>query len=364
MILVAILFFSLELYIRLFTDYCEPWFDKRTKIVKRKSGSEGNYKTQFTNTGYFRINNEGWNSHRDYFPRKSFKGTVKPEKKSKTRIAIIGHSNVEGLRVPVGRTLSKVLEDGLIENGIDAEVYTFGFGGMHIAQALHVSRYVTEKYQPDILIIGASFTGFLYDRTIGDNFLSLDIQEDGMIREVPPLKYIEKSKSPLTILYCSKVIKFADIRFKLGENLNFLFRSDSYRRDHISKKKNPLMIKGSDYERKILSGIYYLMERFKEDELKLGTGTRTYFIDFPINIPTFNNYRDQYPLSLMNFHKEVNYIISTYDFPIINLEKALLMDYRINRQKTDFPGDMHYNAHGHKVIGEYLVKSFIDILKQ
>jgi hypothetical protein len=52
---------------RLFTSYCEPQFDNKYKIVKRKKNTEGIYRTENTNTGYFRINDEGWNSHRDYF---------------------------------------------------------------------------------------------------------------------------------------------------------------------------------------------------------------------------------------------------------------------------------------------------------
>ena len=138
-----------ELYIRLFCNYCEPWFDKSKKILKRKPDTEGIYRTEFTNTGYYRINNKGWNSHQEYYERQDTK-----DREQKFRIAIVGHSNIEGLRVPVDKTMSKILEDDLNKNGIPTEVYTFGFGGMHLVQAMHVSRYIANQLHPNVLIIG------------------------------------------------------------------------------------------------------------------------------------------------------------------------------------------------------------------
>ncbi len=341
---IFISFVLLEIYLRIFTNYCEPWFDKKTKIIKRKSKTDGEYKTRYTNSGYFRINNEGWNSHRDYFKR-NFKDSAK------CRIAIIGHSNIEGLRVSYSNTLSKVLEDELLNNGINAEVYTFGHGGMHLAQALHVSRYVVREFDPDIIAIGTFIDNFLYNFTDKENFVALNINND-LVREIFPVKYKEDD-SALSFLYFSKVLKYIDIKLGISERIKHQ-NSECLEQNHYE------MLKCPSYTEKVYKGIKYILKEFSDllhasDHKK----RRLYFMNFPVTIPS-DNEEKPYSLTYLSKHKRIiNGLIIEHQFPIINLKQAFMEDYSIHLKRFDFPNDAHYNEHAHRVIGSYLANYFM-----
>lgn len=340
----------LEIYTRIFGNYCEPWFDKYSKIIKRKKNTQGVYKTENSETGYFRINNEGWNSYRDYFKEKQY--SVKEGKK--IRIAIIGHSNIEGLRIPVERTLSKVIENELIVQDKNVEVYAFGYGGMHLAQALHVSRYVIHEFAPDIIIIGTLLDNFLLQTSNKRNFLSLNITGDTII-EVLPDKYYEEYRSPFSFLYFSKTIKYTDIKFSIGKKMNSFFpnfRNETEPVNHYSR------IQDTNYEKVIFQGIDYLLTEFK----KIDSKAQIIFIDFPLKIPSYNVKADS-PEYLGQHHSGIIEEIKKYGFHIVNIKADLYNDYSKNKIFFDFPNDGHYNQHAHEVIGKslsnYLIKNII-----
>jgi hypothetical protein len=335
----------LEIYTRLFGNYCEPWFDKHSKIIKRKKNTQGTYKTKNTENGYFRINNEGWNSYRDYFKEKKYS----VGKGKKIRIAIIGHSNIEGLRVPVEKTSSRILENELVGQGKNVEVYTFGYGGMHLAQALHVSRYVMHEFAPDIIIIGTLLDNFLLRTSDKRNFLSLNIVEDKII-EVLPDKYQEEYHSPFSFLYFFKAVKYTDIRFSIGEKIISLF---SNFRNETEPVNHYLRIQDTNYKKVLFQGIDYLLNEFK----KIDNQAQIIFVDFPQKIPSYN-VKANIPEFLSQHHSRIIEEIENYGFHIVDIKTDLYNDYSKNRVFFDFPGDAHYNQRAHEVIG----KSFSDYL--
>lgn len=347
---IVILFTTVEIYLHFSNDHCEPFFDKKTRIIKRERNNEGTYKTETTNTGYFKINNEGWNSHRDYFQR-----TSKYDKK--LRIAIVGHSNVEGLRVNINKTLSKVFEDELLQNGIEAEVYTFGYGGMHLAQALHVSRYVVKNYEPDILIIGTFLDDYLYKKTDKESFLSLSFNGNNKIVEVLPIGYEGENSSPLSFLFFSRIIKNADIKFKLGKKINIFFSKNTRKTRTLN---DDILIKDSNYAQNIYLTNKYILEEFKKISQQSQYKPNIYFIDFPYKIPSFNYNTTNEHSSVHQYHKKLIEQICKSQFTIISIKQALLDDYTENHKKFDFYNDLHYNQHAHSIIGKTLAKYFME----
>ena len=347
-------FIFIELYIRLFGNYCEPYFDNKEKIVKRKRYSEGIYKTEFITTGYFRINNEGWNSHRDYFRRhKSGNGN---QELKKLRIAIVGHSNIEGLRVRVDKSLSKVLEDDLNEKGIFAEVYTFGFGGMHLAQALHVSRYAVQQFQPDLLIIGTMLEDFWAHSTNKKSFLNLTVNNTEAIQEILPQKYYYEENSPFSFLYFSKLIYYVDKNLRIGEKLNLLFKKVLKQRRE-NKKQVIITQSELEYAYQHIAHEFQKIANIGSDEIPI------FFLKFLRFVPSHN-------YDFIHFKSftdaEVNLLekfLYENDFRLIELGKPLLNDYNINRRKFDFRNDYHYNEQAHKVIGLCIANHVFKYLK-
>lgn len=334
-----------ELYIRLFSQYCEPYFDKKEKIVKRKRNMEGVYKTEYTCSGYFKINNEGWNSYRDYYQSKE-NGDWNTDK---YRIAIVGHSNIEGLRVLINKTLSRVLEDDLNDNGIHAEVFTFGYGGMHLAQAMHISRYAVQKFKPDILVIGTMLDDFWVYSTNKKNFLNLRMDKENKIQEILPKKYVYEENSPFSFLYFSKLIYFFDKRTGIGEKIHGILKRASSLNNGIEKQE-------SDNEFDQIKAYRYIINEFSRIAQMQSKGKiPIIFLKFPRTISSYNDDLEVFHLSDDQINKsKLTDIICEGPFEIIYLEKAFMDDYTLNSQKFDFENDYHYNAHAHKLIGLYL----------
>jgi len=334
----------IEFYIRVFGSYCEPYFDKESMIVKRRKNKAGVYKTEFTNTGYFRINNEGWNSHRDYFKRQE--PGEREQETDKIRIAIVGHSNIEGLRVQVDRTLSKVLEDDLNNSGISAEVYTFGYGGMHLAQAMHISRYVVEAFQPDMLIIGTLLDDFWIKSTNKKNFLSLSVNNEKEILEIIPNRYIHEEDSPFSFLYFSKLLQYVDKRMGIGKKIYcFLNKPTS-----LNHKLNE---KGSVEPDLNKIGLKYILNEFnKISKMKSVGKVPIFFINFSLILPSYNyEFKNiQLPFK-QKVRSQLMAVIQDHPFYVIDLEEAFIDNYDKNSQKFDFKNDYHYNELAHKVIG-------------
>jgi hypothetical protein len=333
---------AIEVYIRLFGNYCEPWFDTKENIVKRKRNTQGVYKTEFTSTGYFRINNEGWNSHRDYY--RSQESGERDQETKKFRIAIVGHSNIEGLRVPVDRTLSKILEDDLKKNGIATEVYTFGYGGMNLAQAMHVSRYAIDNFRPDILIIGTMLENYWENSTTKKSFLNLAMDDNGIIQEVLPQKYVYEEPSPFSFLYFSKVIYYFDNRTGMGEKINGLFTKTSYFKNGVEEQ----IIRDVD---RIKAYRHIINEYNKIAKTDFCEEIPVFFLKFPSSIPSFNYDYEEHQSFFKEKETLFEKLLLANHIKVIDLQKAFMEDYKMHSQNFDFENDYHYNKQAHKVIG-------------
>ena len=339
--LIVFLLLIIEMYARFFTDDCLPWFDKDSNIVKRKRNTRGWYKTGNIVPGYFRINNEGWNSHRDYF-----KVSSKKTGSNIKRIAIVGHSNIEGVRVHINKTLSKIMEDELLKKNKAVEIYTFGYGGMHLAQALFISRDIIKNYQPDILIIGTLLDNFVYETTNKSYFMALNINENNEVNEIVPEKY-----SPLSFLYFSRALHIIDTRYKLGEKLRNPFSDGKghIKREHYKSLQDPM------YREEVICGLRYILNEFQKLSFRSpDLRMPVYFIKFPDNLPPQNK-EITLPNYLVSHKNKVTTTIKNQGFfTVIDMTLPLSDNFKTNNQRFDFPDDGHYNEYAHQIIGQYL----------
>lgn len=352
-ILIAIVIILSEIYFRFFTDYNEPYFDKRSNIIKRKRNTEGRYITSYTNSGYFKINNAGWNSTRNYYEDKE---------EGKYRIAVIGHSNVEGLRNPVEKNFPNILEKELLKNDINAEVYTFGFSSMHMAQALHVSRYIIPRYHPDIVIIGTLSDDFFFQTTEDKYFLSLNIDNSDDIVEIAPT-YSYRSyynKSPLSSLYYLRLVKHFDDRFNIGKrifNLILKVKAKCKKEEYIPYANIPnrhiQQLSNESYMKKVEKLREYIFTEFRN--IEKNENIEFIFLGLPVNPASYNKFYDDYE-SRLEYVERTARQLKQYDLELLDLTLAFEQDYRINKMKFDFPGDGHLNEHAQKLIGNILAK--------
>jgi len=143
------LFFLAELFFRfvvvaseepayiLDSQTCLPMFD-------RSYGETGQFTFgRFADFGAnWQINNEGWISKFDYFP--------KVEEDSTKRIAIFGDSFVENFYVSLDDHLDALLDNQL---GSNFDVYGFGRSGAYLYQYLVILEEIDDLFSPDIYVM-------------------------------------------------------------------------------------------------------------------------------------------------------------------------------------------------------------------
>ncbi len=122
-----LIFLALELVVRVFHLYTEdpPRFIDEFEVEKRVPGNTGYavYGNRNQRFSQFRINDQGFNSHRDFLPASD-----------KFEVAITGDSFIEGFHQDVNNSIGNKIEFQL--PGI--EVYEYGYAGYDLANQMHL----------------------------------------------------------------------------------------------------------------------------------------------------------------------------------------------------------------------------------
>jgi hypothetical protein len=90
----------------------------------------------------WRINDAGWNSAIEYRPRTA-------RQPGRPLVAVVGDSFVNGFQVEANENLAAVMRARL---GAGVDVYRFGMPGAPLSQYLQMSRYVSAKFEPEVLV--------------------------------------------------------------------------------------------------------------------------------------------------------------------------------------------------------------------
>lgn len=174
---------SLEFIIRIFhltKDYPTRYVDK-FDVEKWVPNQEG-----FTVTGIrrqnfskYHINQFGFNSYREYLPSKS-----------KTELALVGDSFIEGFHQPYYDSTGKKIET-LLEN---VEVYEFGYAGYDFADQLHLINKYNETFSLiDYVVLGLKFENDLTrgEYTVLQERMKLESSLYKTLRQVKLLVYLQ-----------------------------------------------------------------------------------------------------------------------------------------------------------------------------
>ncbi len=147
---IGVTLLMLEILLTVFVDVTDPLqYDHIDGVgMCLKPGQTGAYLADSVGggppvRGRFRINNAGFNSWRDY---------DKTAAASTYRIAVVGDSFVEALQVDITKSFPAVLEQRLLDHGINAEVLSFGVSGFGTAQVLTLVQNLVLDYSPDFIV--------------------------------------------------------------------------------------------------------------------------------------------------------------------------------------------------------------------
>ncbi|MAE67765.1 MAG: hypothetical protein CMJ18_26210 [Phycisphaeraceae bacterium] len=331
------------------SDSINPVYDRTTSMLRYEANRTGHYRSGSIRDGFFRINNHGFNSVRDYASART---------PGRSRIAIIGTSAILGAEVHVRDTTAAVLEQRLQEQGADCEVYVFAFSYMHLAQALHVTRHVVDRYAPDLIVIDEmSMSHLRRDLELVDHhvsFLSVSVGEDGAITEHPP--------HPMSDMLHRIVRRSATVRY-LHKNLRIgwlLRRKRAQLAQWWSGRgaspatppsqappgppPPPAIAKWKQPDR--LAALDYLLDKLAAlaappRRMLLLTGPRgASCLEFDC------------PTDASPFDEHFRMKTESEKLALLELTEAYLEDWRAHGKPYVFPDDSHANERGHRIKAE------------
>lgn len=296
-------------------------WDEKYRLYRLESNREGIFHKGVV-TGKVHINNEGWNNAQDYIASRQPKVP---------RIVILGSCSVTGREVHFDSIFAAIVQTSLSKKGVKAEVYSFGASVANIVQALHMSRYVVDKYSPDILIVAApweviypGYGYFLSISRIGDN-----------IYETQPRPY-----DP-TKMFGDDLLN----RGLLGRSYLYYLLKKTYNGDYYIRK---LFGASRQYSYMDSCSTKYLLDQFKR------LSCTTYFmVDnyLVVDGMSFNLLQNKYLKEQNNNSKLLSTMIRHYGFRTINMSDIYISNHQIHGYRYDFYQDGHMNAIAHKVVG-------------
>ncbi len=337
----------------------ETIYDQQTDILKfsPESGSGTYTKGKFFQIrADWNINNAGWNSLVEYEPETD-----------KNLIAIIGDSYVEALQVDVDEKYAHVMRDML---GPETDVYSFGKSLYALPQYLHVSRHVTETYNPSTLIINVVHNDFEESlEGAGADLrhqalMQLIVEEDSTITERPPYyhPYLQERLNPgwfRSLMLKSRLQRYIRYPDFLGIQpvrmvQEYFNRSDSEteadsEQDEPVYEANVNVEEVHSKENQIRLAVDYVVKTIREENPEKQ-------IIFIMDAPRGFIYRGA-PVEESGvywLHQLMEEVTKKYNVGFIDLTSVMQKDYLENGEKFNSEVDTHWNEHGHQLVAETL----------
>ncbi len=334
-------FVFLELFFRFIIPANNPprgYFDETEKIFRLSRKPEAGMCTigKFAEIRTeWRVNNMGWNYPVDYYPQEGRK-----------LIAVIGDSFIEALEVDSDRKYPFLLREMLLP---EYEVYAFGRGGAPLSQYLHVSRYVREHFDPEILVFNICYNDFVesvYElNPIQSYYMQLSITDDRDISEImPEPDYSHYQYRPFIrfISENSAVIRY----FYSNLRLRSLIRDRKDRRDDL--EGNIFFRKAEEEKETVMIAADYIIGRIAQEN----SDRRVIFI---MDGPREAIYSSSVAESRITWMNEMaGSICERHNVEFIDLTGYMAEDYMENKRKFNSEINHHYNEYGHLFVSEIL----------
>ena len=277
----------------------------------------------------------GWNSEIDYVPGK----------RDKPLIAIIGDSTTQALDVDVEDSIASRLRQ-LVDGRYD--VYSFAKGGGALSQYLHVSRYVNENFDPDILVFNVEANNFYQSlcnimNPVGMMCLRDDSPE---IREANIIPYVPSRNRRWA--RNSSLIRYVVLNIGLS--------SLTRRPDAPTLSPTPDRESDVQLRERVERSTDYLLARIA---LENPDKTVVFMMDvrkrlYNGNLAQQDDFRSRTRDLLIQKSDE-------YRFSFIDLTDPFLTAYQEDGQKFESLDGFHWNKRGHSVAAEALFESLQEI---
>jgi len=270
----------------------------------------------------YRTNSQGFRGTAEY-------ALVPPERCF--RIVVQGDSVTMGLGVEDDETYSRVLEDMLRRDGIDAEVINMGIPGFGTAEELIQFHAVAKQYKPDLVVLG-----FFYNDYMNNAICGLFTNQDGVLSRtengfipgiyirdrlnaVPGYSFLSQHSHLMTLL--RNVVSYRIIE-GLEKKAHF--------HDSQKPQAGALSEKNANAEAVLLTRL--LLEKYAREVTETGAGL------FVVDLAD-KSWASCFPADMR--HDEKTRILSTYDAFRRSLDEGHNPFYKV---------DGHPDADGHRTI--------------
>ena len=340
---ILIVLIILEIVFRIVIPASDPpraFFNEKEKMYCLSNKKEAGLYTIGKFAGIrakWRINNMNWNSPIDYYPIEN-----------KKLIAVIGDSFIESMEVNVGESYPFLLREKLKN---DYEVYAFGKAGSPLSQYLHVSRYVNNHFNPDIIIFNIVHNDFIESiQELYPNrnyFLQLSINEHDSIKEtIPKPDYSSPQYKPLMrLIYNSALFRYLYLNLHANEIRKNIFNPKNIEYESNTdvnefKKNRDLIIKASSY----------IVKTIREENLD----KKIIFIMDAPRESIYNNTLDKSNTIWLN--EILGTICTNNNIEFIDLTNDMKINYTEKKIKFNSDLDEHWNEYSHKFIADILYR--------
>jgi SGNH hydrolase-like domain, acetyltransferase AlgX len=286
-----------------------------------------------------RINNDGFINDLDYHVDDK-----------EPLVAIVGDSYIEALMVPYTATLQGILAR---EFRGKLRIYSFGFSGAPLSQYLAWARYAKQKYQNDFLIINVVANDFdeslvKYKNLAGGHYYRPDANGDLQMTRVDYMftkyRFLLKSAFMRYLLVNLQATHVVDnIRALLSAKQQYVGNVGAVASiDMINESKKAIsaffrdlpVYSGLPNNRVLL--IIDAMRPSMYDEQELQRAHESYY--------------DQMRREFMSRAAAVGYTV-------LDMQRPFMEHYKVNNAKFEFPEDGHWNALGHRLAAENIMRN-------
>jgi len=294
--------------------------------------------------GQWHINDQGWNSPYNYITD------------NRKKIAIIGDSYIEAFQVDVEKSVGPVVQSFAPEQ---FQVMSFGTSGAPLSQYLQLSRYVTQVFKPEILVLNLVHNDF--DESVADKHLRKTYLRYLKINDS---LFVEDSieKSPKASLLSRVLNSTATGRYLLHNlkihkmDITSLFKSKPLT-DTTSFNANVDVKKIHTQQQAIRKVTELILLQFKKEFpsvrlILMIDGLRKEIYD---NMPPGES-------NIVWMNTMVKELAIQQHIEFIDLTEAFAADYQKNKKAFEFSYDWHWNEHGHRIAAEALYQQLL--LKQ
>lgn len=316
----------------------ESTYDATYHIPKFEPG-EGRYTIgKFCEkAGRWHINEQGWNSPYNYI------------NDNRKKIAIVGDSYIEAFQVDVEKSVGPIVQTFAPEQ---FQVMSFGTSGAPLSQYLQLSRYVTQVFKPEILVLNLVHNDF--DESIApDNspflFLRLFQVNDSIFKEcaIEPMKKRGLASTlfnyTATGRYLMHNLKITNMPW--GRTVP----------EQVDSTNAPIynanidVRKVTNMQQQITTATYTIIHTLRKEL----PNTRIIIMMDGLRKEIYEGT----PLNQSNIrwiNDMVQHACETEGLEFIDLTNSFAPDYQKNKTTFEFPYDWHWNEYGHRIAAKAL----------